>query len=162
MFTLTLDTPQPDAALAARARDELAVLIEIHCRIRRADLLHHREYWIASRHGSRGRADRFRNADIARSEASLKHLFEVEALAAEQAAAQLPALLREIGGLVRAYDLGSGHLGVRVDVPGTRLQCRALLLPEPSRRARIQMQPYVRRTPPPGLQDTVDSPLPKN
>ena len=150
MFTVTLSAPQPEVAVLARARDELAALIQTHSRIRRADLLHRRDIWIATQNGPRSRADRFRSADIARSETSIEHLFEMEALADERAAEQLPALLRELGGLVKAYDLGGGCLGVRVTIPSTDIECRALLLPEPSRRTRIQLQPYGPGGPPEG------------
>jgi hypothetical protein len=150
MFTMTLSVPRPEPAVLARARDELASLIRTHSRIRRTDLLHRREIWVASQSGPRSRADRFRNADIARSETSLRHLLEMEVLAEEKAAEQLPALLRELGGLVRAYDLGGGCLGIRVAVPPSDLESRALLLPEVSRRSRIQLQVYGPDGRPPG------------
>jgi hypothetical protein len=87
---------------------------------------------------------------MVRAEAALKHLVETESKAAAHAAEQLPALLRELGGLVEAYDLGHGCLGVRVPVQRNDLGCRALLLPERARRFRIQMQPYGPNGPPQG------------
>ena len=150
MFTVTLSTPQPEAAVLTRAREQLAALIQIHSRIRCADLLHRREVWVASQSGPRRRSDRYRDIDIARTEWNLKRLREMDALAVVHAGHQLPMLLRELGGLVKAYDLGGGCLGVRVPIPSSDLECRALLLPETARRLRIQLQPYGLGGPPPG------------
>jgi len=152
MFTITLATPHPEAATRARAGHELATVIETHSRIRRAELAHRRDIWMASRGGPRSHGGRIRDADIARSEASIARLHEAESSAAARAAEQLPLLLRELGGLVKAYDLGGGCLGVRVSVPPTEIECRALLLPEPSRRERIQLQSYGPAGPPVGPQ----------
>jgi hypothetical protein len=151
MFNVTLETPNPGPEVLAEAVDELALVLTTQSRLRRMDLFRKRDILVASRSDRPGRFRRLIDADLRRAEASLLRLTQVEATARTLAVEQLDTLRRCLGGLVAGYDIGGGTLGVRLGIHGSKRMIRMLLLSEPARRMRVQLQAYGKGGPPPGV-----------
>jgi hypothetical protein len=146
MFILAITEAGLGPAREFQARCELARVIEQQCVLRCADLVHRAEVLRSAANLAR-RPDRRRDLDIERTERRLRFLLATAKRALETAGPQLAALLRLVGGPLAGIDLGGCALGARV--AGSPV--RALLLPEPLRRARVQLQIPPSGVLPPGI-----------
>lgn len=150
MFNVTLDAADPKPEELGIVAHELSLVIAAQSRLRQIDLRRKRDLFMASRSERTGRLRRMVDADLTRTEASLLHLVRVEKEARSIAEEQLEPLCRCLHGLVAAYDIGDRTLGVRIGSHGSRHMIRMLLLPEPARRMRVQLQTYGKGSPPTG------------
>ena len=147
MFKMSLSEPRLAPPLFEQACHELSRVLDAQRQLRQSDVekkchsLH-----VQLRSGRAGDRSTVVDLECAMRAAKALEVMQPEELAVKQ----LPLLLRHVGGLIETIDLGSSYLGLRIRNHEKASSTRAVVLPEPSRRLRVQMQPYGNGTPPEG------------
>jgi len=139
---LQIDSPDLPAAKRARAVELLASVLNVQAEMRAREVDQRRGYLTHALVRPHRSHKRQLQADLERAEALLALLQEVREHAPEHAAGRLQSLLRLLGGPVRALEFGPQRFAARVaDREQPQGDVRILLLPEPVRPLRVQVQP---------------------